>query len=138
MANEFVSEPKRTWMQGRARNATEGLSSANSVSLTYTRQTSRVFTPTSGSRSQTTSAKTFTGHQIDLGSKQDDEGREDGDTAFIITYDRLHDATDGFGSSFEPTRRDRITVASVVYELLSWDQGGAKLRYTLMCKKVGT
>lgn len=133
----LLTAAELTQMAADATSVTEGIGSVNSVSLTYTKQSSRTYTPTSGAESETTVTGSITGHRCSIQSVPDPgDGKEAGDVAFVVTRSAL-EAT-SLGTSFVPSRRDRITLASEEYEVLWWTMDALRLRYYFVCKLVAT
>ena len=120
-----------SWMQTMARRVMEGCSTL-SVSLTYTRQTARTVAPTTGITTATTSATTVTGLRLDYGSRgkvRNNATVEDGPVTFLVEKRRL---------AFTPSRRDRITENSLIYEVVDFATDAGQLAWVLNCKRVGT
>ena len=103
-----------------------------SVSVTYTRQTARTITPATGAITATTSTTSTTALRLDFASRgkmRPNAITEDGPVSFMIEKRRL---------DFVPSRQDRITEGSLVYEVVDFATDGAQLMWVLQCRKVGT
>ena len=126
-----ISEGMYDWMQTMARRVMEDCDTL-SVSLTYTRQTARTIAPTTGAITATTAATTVTGLRLDYGSRgkvRNNATVEDGPVTFLVEKRRL---------SFVPSRKDRITEGSLIYEVVDFATDGGQLAWVLNCKRVGT
>ena len=117
-----------------AESATSGLGSTMSVAITYTKQSARTYTPTSGAESETEVTGAVTAHRASIASIPGSKGEEAGDVCFAVGRAAL-EATN-LGTSFIPARRDRITYESQQYEVLRWGLDAADLRYYIVCKLV--
>lgn len=123
----------QTWM----RNALEGVNGV-SVTVTYTQQTARTFAPTTGATTPTTTGTSMTASRLDFGTNskkglRDEQPAEWGPVAFLIEKRRLDDA-----GVTEPSKRDRITEGSTVYEVSEYSLDGGRLFWTLKCVKAGS
>lgn len=127
----MISAGMYSWMQTMARRITEGCNTL-SVSVTYTRQTGRTVNATTGSTTATATTTTTTALRLDYASRgkvRNNATVEDGPVSFLIEKRRL---------SFTPTRRDRITEGTLIYEVVDFSMDAAQLAWVLQCRKVGT
>ena len=90
MANELVSTGMRAWQEASARNITEGLSSDESVAITYLSVPARTFTTTTLQFAEASNiSAAVTGHIMAFDQKHGGEGEAAGTILAKIDYERL-------------------------------------------------
>lgn len=133
MANEYITPAMRTYQQLQARRMTEGLSSAESVAITYTHIASEALNTTTMQVTETPTTGSYTAHRIDLAGVDGPGGEQRGMVGFTIDKARMD--ADGITA---PGARDRITEGSLSYRVMNWELDAARLRWHVRCQKVGT
>jgi hypothetical protein len=133
VADEAIPTATYTAMQTMTRRILEGQGSAISEAITYRQQTAETYDPEAATPSAptvTNTAMTATRHTLTSDGNQPDEA---GMINFLIEKRRLDDA-----SVTTPSTADRIVdEASVAYEVMAWSLDGARLFWSIKCRRVG-
>ena len=132
MANEAIPAAAYAQMQTIARTILEGCGSSVSVSITYSHQTARTVAPSTGAVTTTKTDTSVTASRLTNGTKgsksTENAMTEVGPVCYLVEKRRL---------AFEPSKRDRITESSKVYEVLEFSHDAAGLFWVFQCAKVG-
>ena len=128
MANEYLTAAHLVKIATDIGNAVKGLGAGASVQVTYSRITASVYSPTAGSMTETKTDSTPTAYRYDFKSLQKD-GTERAMVGFMIAVADL---------STEPTRKDRITSNSLIYDVELWGKDPTGGYWDIICPKAAT
>jgi hypothetical protein len=128
MANEYLSAAQLTKMGTDIGYAIKGLGSGSSVSVTYSRVTASAYVPTTGAVTDTKTDTTITVYRYEFVGK-DSEGLERAMVGWMIAVADL---------SNEPSRKDRITESSIIYDVESWSLDPLRKFWVILTPKAAT